>query len=460
MTIPKTTLSEPTLSKTTLSIYGMTGLPLALVGYPIAIWLPAFYAGEINISLAAVATMLLVAKLTDVVTDPLVGVVSDRLRTPIGRRRPVILLGVPVLVVSIWFLFVPVAGADATYLLICIAGMYIGTTLIGLPYGAWGAELSPDYVQRARVTAWREQFTLIGLLVAAFIPFLVEQYGDGSISSIMRYMALAICIATPVAVVALCLFVKETAPEKAPEKPSEGARDTAPMSFLEGQKKVLQIRPMQMMIGVLLIVTMAEAFRNALSLFFMKSVIQADGVGTLYFIYFVAGLAAVPFWLWLGRKLGKHVALAVTLITVALISAINMFFTSETYWLFVGFFIAKGACFGGLQFLPLAILADVIDVETAETGKARAGSYIAFASMVAKISTALGTFLAIRALSFTEFQAKLLSENAFEDLLVLRVLYAIVPAVFFIAAIVLALRFPLTEKVHAELQDRIRAQNA
>ena len=87
MTIPKTTLSEPTLSKTTLSIYGMTGLPLALVGYPIAIWLPAFYAGEINISLAAVATMLLVAKLTDVVTDPLVGVVSDRLRTPIGRRR-------------------------------------------------------------------------------------------------------------------------------------------------------------------------------------------------------------------------------------------------------------------------------------------------------------------------------------------------------------------------------------
>jgi Na+/melibiose symporter-like transporter len=232
------------------------------------------------------------------------------------------------------------------------------------------------------------------------------------------------------------------------------------MSFLEGQKKVLQNRPMQMMIGVLLIVTMAEAFRNALSLFFMKSVIQADGVGTLYFIYFVAGLAAVPFWLWLGRKLGKHVALAVTLITVALISAINMFFTSETYWLFVGFFIAKGACFGGLQFLPLAILADVIDVETAETGKARAGSYIAFASMVAKISTALGTFLAIRALSFTEFQAKLLSENAFEDLLVLRVLYAIVPAVFFIAAIVLALRFPLTEKVHAELQDRIRAQNA
>lgn len=441
------------LSKTTLSIYGMLGLPLALVGYPIAIWLPAFYAGEIGVSLAAVATMLLVAKLSDVVTDPLVGTISDRLRTPLGRRRPLIILGVPVLCVSIWFLFVPMQGAGSIYLLVCIAGMYIGTTLVGLPYGAWGAELSPDYHQRARVTAWREQFTLIGLLVAAFIPFLVEQYGAGDTPSIMRGMALAICISTPIAVLLLCLFVKETPPTETAEE--------AKAPFIDGVKKVWANKPMRMVVGLLLIVTMAEAFRNALSLFFMKSVIQADGVGTLYFIYFVAGLAAVPGWLWLGRKVGKHVAFAGTLITVAIISAINMFFTADDYWAFVVFFIFKGACFGGLQFLPLAILADVIDVETAETGKARAGAYIAFASMTAKISTALGTFLAIWALSFTNFDAKLLAENAFDDLLVLRVLYAIAPAIFFIGAIIIALRFPLTAQVHAELQSRIRsAQNA
>ncbi len=441
------------LSKTTLSIYGMLGLPLALVGYPIAIWLPAFYAGEIGVSLAAVATMLLVAKLSDVVTDPLVGTISDRLRTPLGRRRPLIILGVPVLCVSIWFLFVPMQGAGSVYLLVCIAGMYIGTTLVGLPYGAWGAELSPDYHQRARVTAWREQFTLIGLLVAAFIPFLVEQYGAGDTPSIMRGMALAICISTPIAVLLLCFFVKETPPTETAEE--------AKAPFIDGVKKVWANKPMRMVVGLLLIVTLAEAFRNALSLFFMKSVIQADGVGTLYFIYFVAGLAAVPGWLWLGRKVGKHVAFAGTLITVAIISAINMFFTADDYWAFVIFFIFKGACFGGLQFLPLAILADVIDVETAETGKARAGAYIAFASMTAKISTALGTFLAIWALSFTNFDAKLLAENAFDDLLVLRVLYAIAPAIFFIGAIIIALRFPLTAQVHAELQSRIRnAQNA
>ena len=217
---------------------------------------------------------------------------------------------------------------------------------------------------------------------------------------------------------------------------------------------------MRMIVGIILIVTLAEAFRNALSLFFMKSVIQAKGVGTLYFIYFVAGLAAVPAWLWLGRKIGKHLAFAITLITVAIISAINMLFSSETYTAFVIFFIAKGACFGGLQFLPLAILADVIDVETAETGEARAGSYFALASMTSKISTALGTFLAIWALSFTAFDAKALADNGPDELLVLRVLYAIVPALFFIGAIAICIRFPLTAKVHAELQARIAEKNA
>jgi GPH family glycoside/pentoside/hexuronide:cation symporter len=438
------------ISRPTLAIYGSMGAPLALVGYPIAIWLPAFYASHVGVSLAGVATMLLLAKLSDVITDPIIGVLSDRMRTPWGRRRPLILLGTPILVVSIWYLFVPPEGVGQWYLLACIVGMYVGTSLIGLPYGAWGAEMSADYNQRARITAWREQFTLIGLLAAAFIPFLVEQFGDGKIESIMRGMAIAIGLAAPISAILLSIFVRETPPESVLGKHE--------MPFLEGIKRIWSNHPMRVIIGIILIVTLAEAFRNALSLFFMRAVIQASDVGTLYFAYFAAGLLAVPFWLWLGRKLGKHIAFSITLITVAVISAVNMAFDQDNFTLFVLFFIAKGACFGGLQFLPLAILADVIDVETAETGKARAGSYIAFASMTAKISTALGTFLAIRALSLTNFDAKVLSQNTFDDLMYLRVFYALIPALFFILAIIWALRFPLTQKAHAELRTRIDNQ--
>ena len=105
------------ISLPTLAIYGSMGAPLALVGYPIAIWLPAFYASHVGVSLAGVATMLLLAKLSDVITDPIIGMVSDRMRTPWGRRRPLILLGTPVLVISIWYLFVPPEGIGQWYLL-------------------------------------------------------------------------------------------------------------------------------------------------------------------------------------------------------------------------------------------------------------------------------------------------------------------------------------------------------
>ena len=440
------------VSKTTLAIYGATALPLALVGYPIAIWLPAFYASHIGLSLASVATMLLLAKITDVVTDPLVGMVSDRLKTRIGRRRPVIIVGTPILIVSIWYLFVPPEHVSQWYLLICIAGMYIGTTLVGVPYGAWGAELSRDYHERSRISAWREQFTLIGLLVAAFIPFIIEQYiqPEDEISTIMKGMALAIAISAPITVALLCIFVKE----HPGEKPGHVS-----ISFSDSVKRIWANVPMRLMVGLILIVVMAEAFRNALSLFFIRGVIEAGAVGTIYFGYFVAGLIAVPFWLWLGNRIGKHIALSIVLITVAVISVINMAFDANDYTMFLIFFIAKGACFGGLQFLPIAILADVIDIETAETGEQRAGAYIAFASMTSKISTALGTFLAIRALSLTNFDAVALADNAPEDLFALRVLYAIVPAFFFLFAILIAWWFPLTAEKHAELQTKITARN-
>lgn len=485
------------IPKTHLALYGAMAMPLALVGYPIAIWLPTFYASHVGISLSAVAMMLLLAKISDVITDPIVGSVSDRLRTPIGRRRPVLLLGVPILVISIWMLFIPVDGAGALYLLLCIAGMYVGTTFVGLPYGAWGAEISPDYHQRSRVTAWREQFSLIGLIVASFIPFAVEQYGDGEISSIMTGMAIAVAITAPLFAILLCLFVPETLPDSRPDPEQDkrsqmapgAAHDAAhdpahdpthdpthkaqtsqvgadmraavpPQSLRESARQMWANIPMRMMLGLILLIVLAEAFRNALSLFFMRGVIEAANVGTLYFIYFVAGMVAVPFWLWLGRLLGKHIALCLTLLAVAIISAINMFFDNDDYTAFAIFFIAKGACFGGLQFLPLAILADVIDVETAETGKARAGSYIAFASMTSKISTALGTFLAIQALAFVAFNAKSMTENSDEQFLALRIFYALVPAGFFLFAIIIAWRFPLTAAFHAELRERIARHSA
>jgi Na+/melibiose symporter-like transporter len=78
--------SEPLLRSTVL-IYGSIGLPLAVVGYPIAIWLIPHYSGVLGVSLAAVSTMLMLARITDVVTDPLIGEASDS-ASGCSSRRP------------------------------------------------------------------------------------------------------------------------------------------------------------------------------------------------------------------------------------------------------------------------------------------------------------------------------------------------------------------------------------
>ena len=75
--------------------YGGLGTPLAMIGYPIAIWLIPFYAEVIGTPLWVLANLILIARLTDVITDPLIGQWGDSTRTFIGRRKPISLNNFP-----------------------------------------------------------------------------------------------------------------------------------------------------------------------------------------------------------------------------------------------------------------------------------------------------------------------------------------------------------------------------
>ena len=130
-----------------------------MFGYPIAIWLPAFYAGELGLSLAAVGTMIMLARLTDVVTDPVIGFFSDRSKSRFGRRKPFMVGGLPFLVLGVVMLFIPrqlgIETIGQIHLVFWISFMFLGSTLVYIPYYAWGAELSSDYNERSRITAVR-----------------------------------------------------------------------------------------------------------------------------------------------------------------------------------------------------------------------------------------------------------------------------------------------------------------
>ena len=121
----------------------------------------------------------------------------------------------------------------------------------------------------------------------------------------------------------------------------------------------------------------------------------------------------------------------------------------------------KGSAIGALSALPLAMAADVVDVDTLQTGKQQAGAYFSIWSMVRKAAYALGittgTTLAVLA-GFDSLADPLKTPNSDFSLLMLACFYSIVPAMFKFVGMPLLWSYPLTEAKVAEVQSKIRRQ--
>jgi GPH family glycoside/pentoside/hexuronide:cation symporter len=134
------------LSKVQMALYGVANLPTSIVGLPIALYIPAFYSQNLGLSLATIGLLIALSRLTDVFTDPAIGIASDRWQTRFGRRKPWMVMGMPLMLLSLWMLFVPKSafaisvwqffGGEAVtnlYLFVWISALYLSFTLVDLP---------------------------------------------------------------------------------------------------------------------------------------------------------------------------------------------------------------------------------------------------------------------------------------------------------------------------------------
>jgi len=145
--------------------YALPELTQAVVTLPMALFVPAFYADDLALPLAGVGAAIAASRLLDVISDPLIGILSDRVVTRWGRRKPWIAVGTPFLMLSAWMIFVPPGVVSLSYLLIWATLLFLAFTLVDLPHKVWGAELSTDYLERNHVAAWREGFGAVGLIL-------------------------------------------------------------------------------------------------------------------------------------------------------------------------------------------------------------------------------------------------------------------------------------------------------
>ncbi len=490
------TAPQQKLSNWTLASYGAPALPLAMIGLPIATYLPAVYADAegFGLAFAFVGLMLMLSRFFDGLTDPIIGFISDRYASRWGRRKPYVLLGTPIYVAGIVLLFIPpIEFRDMTllgftfssgypWLLGTLVLTYVGSTIKDVPYSAWGAELSTNYNERSLITSWREAFSVTGSLIGAFTPAIIFFFGFTKPVDAVYFLSLFMAVLMPLLVINLLITVPEF-------KQIETRRERLPLR--DSFRYVWRNEPYRKLVIIFLFSTLGAAMTNSLSFFFVKHVLLAGDLYGFYLApYFISQVIAIPLWFKLSRKVGKHRATmcaigwyAVWSCFIPIIAAMPMamfdtfqlpillsFLPAEAYASLVGYFegiptgkfvffilvmCLKGSAIGALSALPLAMAADVIDLDAKMTGKRQGGAYMAIWSMTRKLAYGLGllitSMLAVY-IGFDSLADPMNTTNSTTTLFWLACLYSVVPAMFKFVAMPLLWHYSLTEARLAEIQ--------
>ena len=133
------TLQDRSIPLPTLAAYGSLAFPMAAGFIALQVIIPTFYAQVLGLSLGAVGGILLVARLWDMVTDPLVGYLSDRTPARWGRRKVWVVASAPLIAGSVWMLFNPGQGVSNSYLLLGAMAIYIAGTMALVPIQCLGS---------------------------------------------------------------------------------------------------------------------------------------------------------------------------------------------------------------------------------------------------------------------------------------------------------------------------------
>jgi Na+/melibiose symporter-like transporter len=425
-----------------LMAFGCLALPLAALNLPFYVYLPTYYVRELGIELGVVGVILLVARVIDVITDPIIGTLGDRTGTRFGRRRPWVIASVPLLLFASWRLFLPPADAGALYLFCWSSLAYLAWTMILLAYSAWGAELSPDYDERSRIFGARESFVILGVFTAAALPTVIgsDPGSRSTMASIFWMMAVALPIATAIVFWRIderCYVEQHAIP------------------FGAGLRTALANRSFRQLIGAYLLNGIANGLPATLFLLFVQHVIVApDAGGPLLLLYFASGLVAIPFWLQVSYRIGKHRAWSLSMLWVCVVFAFVPFLGAGDLWWFALICLLSGISLGADLALPTAMQADVVDADSIETGNRRAGFYFALWSMATKLSFAFAVGIAFTALNGVGFVADATS-NAPLALFALSALYALLPVVMKLASVGLVWNFEIDAARYRELRKRL-----
>lgn len=437
---------QDNLSRVTIAAYGCLAFPLAAAFIALKIFVPTFYAESTGLSLTSIGVILLVARLLDTVTDPMVGYLSDRTPTAWRRRKLFVVIATPLIAVSTFYLFNPPPNVGSTYLLLWTVAIYIAGTLSIVPLGAWGAELSSDYNKRSLIAGVRVAFGLVGSLAALTFAVILSDKDSAQLGNTLSGITWLIIITLIAATILAAFLVPDNKDTELPENTVQAA-----------WQLVRQPTPFRQLLCSFFLNAVGNAMPAILFILFATHVIDApDHVGRILFLYFTCSALSVPVWVALSKRIGKHQTWTVAILLAVAFFIWTPFLNENSLGLFYIIVVVTGFATGADLVLPAAINGDLIEWDELQTGYKRPGLFFAMWGTATKLSYALAIGIAFPLLDLFGFSATGANDgNALQGL---AILYGIPCVVFKLSALYIMHGYPITEKRHKEIRAQLDAQ--
>ena len=311
----------PIPTRKLLFCYAVIALPLAFAGLPLYIHIPDFYIRQFGLNIGILGIVLLFVRLFDAIQDPFIGYICDKY---IEKRFAMIVAGILLLFAGMAaLLFGPqfsffALGWFAFFMILASTGFSIITINLNMIGGFWQA----DKYQRTRISAWREVFALLGLLIAALLPSLLQYFQSDKIAFQNLFWIFALIM---IFGFVMFRYFFNHSHQASSHDADSGRVSLSFLPILTGQNRAF--------FGVCFLTHLGAAIPAIMVLFFITDYLGAENLAGLFLLlYFVSGAALMGFWVKLSKNIGKYRAWLVSILLAVATFSGAFFLKSGRYF--------------------------------------------------------------------------------------------------------------------------------
>ena len=433
--------------------YTALNFPTSAAGMPIFIFILPYYAGDLGLGLSLVGILFFLGRLTDIVTDPIMGVLIDRFPSRWGKHKHWIFISAPIFMVATYLIFLPpTSNPSSLYFFVSLFLVYLSFTLSSIAQLSWSTFIAPDYDDRTRLLTLRELMALLGMFCVIAIPAIVELY-DTSLSAKVSAIGVFVLIVIPLITINGLYQVPDTKLKKVQSK-IENPFKTFKSFF--GNSMLNKI------VLAAALIAFCMSLNGALYLIWMDVVMELPEYSSrLMLMYYLVSVFGLGIWRYLSIKTSKHFAAGISClyaIIILLIGFIGFFFIRDMdqslKLIAVGSFIVLyGFSFSGPMPLINAIIADISDKLSLEQGENISGTVFSYLTTITKIGFALAAVVPYLVLELVwGFDITLGTDNTESSKMAIFYIYTFVPIVSYCIAAYMLFSHSLGRDEHEKIK--------